>query len=68
MEKVLRQVLDKLSNLEADVREIRNDQQLMRVDINELRENVGNIDKKTDSILAYVQFLDKDLQRHKKVK
>lgn len=82
MEEILKQILGKLSNLETDVgeirkeqqgfrkelQEVRKEQQSMREDISELKYRVNQIDKKTDSILSYVEFLDADLQKHKKAK
>ncbi|KJR96004.1 MAG: hypothetical protein VR68_16650 [Peptococcaceae bacterium BRH_c4a] len=46
--------------------EILKRQEQMQAEIKEVKLDVKRIDKKTDSILKYVEYVDSDLQKHKK--
>ncbi|MFZ5647419.1 MAG: hypothetical protein ACOY30_07335 [Bacillota bacterium] len=46
--------------------EIINRQDQMQAEMKEIKSDIKRIDKKTDAILKYVEYVDTDLQKHKR--
>ena len=50
----------------AALRQMQTDQKEIVNSLRQMQADIKHIDKKTDNILKYVEYLDSDLQKHKK--
>lgn len=62
----LAEIINSQDQTQADLKATNTSVGQLQADMKEIKSDISRIDKKTDAILKYVEYIDADLQRHKK--